>query len=118
SGITGQPMTISLSASDSDGDRVQFGASNLPPGGVVDTNTGVFTWTPNAAGFYGPTIFWAQDTGDGALRDAESVTFNIVDGPTIVTQPQSQVAVPGSSVIFTVVATSPSHMLFQWRFNG
>lgn len=118
SGVTGQPITIALSGSDTDGEQVQFGASNLPAGGVFDTNTGVFTWTPNAAGVYGPAIFWAQDTGDGLLRDAEAVTFSIVDGPRILTQPQSQVAALGSSVVFTVVATSPTPLSFQWRFNG
>src|SRR5882762_1632486 len=38
--------------------------------------------------------------------------------PVITTQPQSQTAVAGSSVTFTVAATGTTPLGFQWKFNG
>ncbi len=44
----------------------------------------------------------------------------LVDGtpPTIVTQPQSVVVLPGSAATFTVTATGTAPLSYQWRFNG
>src|SRR5438445_7037873 len=38
--------------------------------------------------------------------------------PVITAQPQSQIAVAGSSVTFTVAATGTTPLGFQWKFNG
>src|SRR2546422_10189234 len=38
--------------------------------------------------------------------------------PVITTQPQSQPAIAGSSVTFTVAATGTTPLGFQWKFNG
>lgn len=116
--VVGQNLALTLTAGDPDGEPVQFGATNLPPGALLDTDTGVFMWTPTNAGTYGPVIFWAQDSGDGPLRDGEVVFFTIVDAPNIIVQPQSQVAAPGSTVTFSVVAMSSTPMSYQWRFKA
>ena len=117
SGVVGQTISFTLSATDPDGDSVQFGGTNLPPGAVLNSGTGAFTWTPTNAGTYGPAVFWSEDSGDGPLRDGELVTFTVTDAPHITVQPQSQVAAPGSSVTFSVEATSSTPMTNQWRFN-
>lgn len=38
--------------------------------------------------------------------------------PTIVAQPQSQSAVEGQNVMFSVTATGTAPLTYQWRFNG
>lgn len=118
SGAVGQTLSFTLSAVDPEGGPVLFGATNLPAGAILDGTTGVFAWTPTNAGTSGPVVFWAQDDGEDALRDGETVIFSITDAPYITGQPISQVVVPGSSVLFTVSATSRTPMSYQWRFNG
>ena len=60
--------------------------------------------------YYGATI--AGGTGNGG------VIFKVWTPPVIVTQPQSQTVVEGSRVTFSVVATDPILLSYQWRFNN
>jgi hypothetical protein len=114
----GQTIGILLSATDPDGDAVQYGATNLPAGATLDTSTGQFIWTPTNAGNYGPVVFWAQDNGDGDLQDGELVTFAIAATPFISNQPLNQVVTQYSTVNFSVTAQSSTSLSYQWQFNG
>ena len=114
----GQPIGILLSATDPDGNAVEYGATNLPAGANVNPSTGQFIWTPTNAGVFGPVVLWAQDNGDGLLRDGELVTFTIKATPYITAQPVSQVITQGGTVNFSVTAQSGTTMSYQWQFNG
>ena len=114
----GQTVGILLSATDPDGEGLQFGATNLPAGAAFDSGTGQFIWTPTNAGTFGPIVLWAQNNGDGALEDGELVTFTIAPTPFITTQPASQVATQGSTVNFSVTAQSTTPLSYQWQFDG
>jgi hypothetical protein len=114
----GQTIGILLSATDPDGETVQFGATNLPARATFNSGTGQFIWTPTNAGTFGPVVFWAQDNGDGSLQDGELVTFTIAATPFIITQPMSQVSTQGSTVNFSVTAQSSTPLSYQWQFNG
>jgi hypothetical protein len=115
----GQTIGMLLSASDPNGNTVQFGATNLPAGLTsFDTNSGQFVWTPTNTGTFGPVIFWAQDNGDGQLRDGEAIQFTVVATPYITNQPLNQVVTQGSTVSFSVGVTSQTSLSYQWQFNG
>ncbi len=117
-GVTGQPLTFKLTATDPEAQLIRFGATNLPPGATLNATKGIFTWTPTNEGTFGPVVFWVEDSGDGQLRDAEIVNFTIQNAPIITLQPSNQVAIPGTTVNLSVNATSSSPITFQWRLNG
>lgn len=115
----GQTMGILLSATDTNNNTMQYGATNLPAGAMpFGTNSGQFIWTPTNTGTFSPVIFWAQDNGDGTLQDGESVQFTVLATPYITNQPVSQVVTQGSTVNFSVAATSQTSLSYQWQFNG
>ncbi|MEK6259755.1 MAG: putative Ig domain-containing protein [Planctomycetota bacterium] len=66
--LVGQPLTFTATATDSDGDTVQFFLDDTAPEGAsIDPQTGVFTWTPPSdqnGGIY-PVTIWIADTGPG-----------------------------------------------------
>lgn len=41
-----QPLTVTATVSDADGDPLSLSVSELPPGASFDTATGLFSWTP------------------------------------------------------------------------
>jgi hypothetical protein len=71
----GHTLAFGLSATDPDGDPLTFSASNLP-GGDIDDETHVFSWTPNAgqAGSY-PNVHF--EVSDGLLTDSEDITIDV-----------------------------------------
>ena len=106
----GTPLTINLSATDSDGDAVTLSASNLPAGATFNPATGVFNWTPpvNASGSFG-VLFTAND-GTGAT--SEAVTINVSAGavtnqPPTLQQIGNKVVNAGQPLTFTVAANDP-----------
>src|SRR5262249_36065955 len=62
-GQEGQPLQLSVAASDPDGDFVFFWADNLPPGAAFDPDLRTFTWTPDfhSAGTYENVRFVVSD---------------------------------------------------------
>ncbi len=76
----GTPFGLLLKASDSDNDDVTFDAAELPIGATLDPDTGIFQWTPSELGSF-PVTFFAVDSGEGKLRDAEGIVFSVTDLP-------------------------------------
>jgi hypothetical protein len=77
----GETLTLTLQASDPDGDPLNFGATPLPTGATI-TPAGVFQFTPprNAAGCNGSSQRMVQfAASDGLLGATESVPITIVD---------------------------------------
>jgi hypothetical protein len=117
-GNVGEPIGIVLTATDPDGDTVQYGATNVPSGATFDSSSGQFIWTPTNSGTFGPVVFWAQDNGDGLLKDAELVMFTIAATPYITNQPLSQVVTQGSTVTFSVGVQDGAVDSYQWQLNS
>jgi hypothetical protein len=88
----GATLTIDLSASDPDGDKLSFLASALPSGAQLDPVTGRFTWTPGLfqAGIYSGLTLRATD---GNLTDSETITIEVTNN----NQPPVLVALPPQS---------------------
>lgn len=79
-GVTGDNITLNLSAIDVDPDQVVTYniLGSLPAGAALDTATGAFSWTAPPAGVYSLT-FTATDNGVPALSATETVQFAIND---------------------------------------
>ncbi|MBI3251124.1 MAG: matrixin family metalloprotease, partial [Candidatus Andersenbacteria bacterium] len=68
-------LSIQVSGSDADGDTLVYSASDLPEGASFDTQTKIFSWTPDysQSGNY-PVTFTVSD---GFLTDSETVTITV-----------------------------------------
>jgi uncharacterized repeat protein (TIGR03803 family) len=76
-------------------------AGNLPPGS------------------YGATI-WFTNQNDGIIQTRQLI-FNVSvtsSAPVIISQPLSQTALPGASVVFAVTAAGNAPLFYQWRENS
>jgi YVTN family beta-propeller protein/YD repeat-containing protein len=71
----GQPLSVTLRATDPDADPVFYQAATLPRGAVLDPSSGLFTWTPDLtqAGTY--KIRFSAADGMGA--SSEDVTIRV-----------------------------------------
>lgn len=79
---------------------------------TVETVSRITATVP--AGASSGTISVTAPAGGGA--SVSSFTVNVP--PSIVTHPASQTVAVGSSVTFTVSASSDTALSYQWRFNG
>jgi outer membrane protein assembly factor BamB len=63
--------------------------------------------------------FTASNSPGAETHDILEWTFGSPNvTPTITSQPQSQTAIEGTSVSFSVAATGAKPLVYQWRFNG
>jgi YD repeat-containing protein len=75
-----QALILPLVATDSDGDRLTYAATNLPAGAKLDALTGVLSWTPSLfqAGTYTGIQVTASD-GNRSRTQTFSITVNNVN---------------------------------------
>ncbi len=73
--LVGQPITVTPSAADPDGDALTFSATNMPGWMTFSTTTGVLTGTPQAGnvGAYDVTI----TVSDGRLQANDQTRVNV-----------------------------------------
>jgi hypothetical protein len=66
-------LTFTVSATDADGDTINYSAQNLPQGAALSNQT--FSWTPNynQAGSYQVTFI----ANDGHAQDTETITITV-----------------------------------------
>lgn len=74
----GSKLTITLSATDADGDALTYSASNLPSGATFTASSKQFSWTPSytQAGTYPGVRF---QVSDGTEIDYEDITITVND---------------------------------------
>ncbi len=87
----------------SNGGRISGATSSaLTISGVLDSDAGTYS---------------CMITNTGGGTNSSAVTLTVIDPPNITTQPVSQVASNGSTVMFHVVATGGS-LSYQWKKNA
>jgi hypothetical protein len=87
----GQLLTFTVSATDPDGDSLEYSAPLLPDGASFNTMTQTFSWTPTSAGTYTNVRFQASDS---SLNDFEDVTITVTAGSDGVPPQISSVSLP------------------------
>ena len=100
-----------------------WNAAPLPPGLTINTTLGGNGWitgTPTAAGAYPVTLVAGnQNSAIVATKDI-TITIQAQGGaspPTITQPPQSQIALAGTNVSFSVTATGDG-LTYQWLVNS
>ncbi|MBI3994818.1 MAG: S8 family serine peptidase [Nitrospirae bacterium] len=104
----GSLLTITVNASDPDGDTLTYSATGLPFGSSFDSATRTFSWTPDytQSGLYSVTF----TVSDGSLTDSETVPItvnNLNRPPVFVTPIGPQTVQEGQTLKFTVASTDP-----------
>ncbi len=104
----GDGFVLFFAGSDPDGGKVTYTSSNLPPGAVLDQNTGRFQWTPgyDQAGAFAVPVTVTSSTG---LTITKTITFTVLATPVApVFDPQTGWTVDeGQSLTFTTHAVDP-----------
>jgi len=120
----GQAYTLSLIATDPDGDRLTYGhEGTLPTGAALDANTGVFTWTPGG-GDVGAPVRITFTVSDGAASDTLPVRFVVDDGggnvakPPVFTAIAPQSVKVGETLTLTLQATDPNGDAVTFSIQG
>jgi hypothetical protein len=70
-------LSLTLGATNTDGEKITYSATGLPSGAVLDGATGAFSWTPSysKAGNYTVTF----KVSDGVYSDSETVTIFVAN---------------------------------------
>lgn len=103
----GATLTLTLSASDPDGNSLNYSSGTLPAGAAFNRTTNTFTWTPTytQAGSYSLNLA----VSDGTLSDTEVVAVTVTDtnrAPVLAAIGPRSVG-EGETLTFTVTAGDP-----------
>ncbi|MEM7133571.1 MAG: DUF1800 family protein [Chloroflexota bacterium] len=103
------PLTLTIHASDPDGDTLRFSASGLPDGLMIDSSTGIIAGTPGVTGSFTPTI-----TVEDGISGNDSSTFTWVILPPnnampTIDNPGDQSTQVGEAVSLLISATDPDN---------
>ncbi len=102
----GAQLSLTLSATDADGDTLTYSAGNLPSGAAFNAATKQFSWTPNysQSGTYAGVRF---SVTDGAFIDYEDITIavaNVDTTPAFVYSLNTHFAFPNTQLQISVKA--------------
>jgi uncharacterized protein YhjY with autotransporter beta-barrel domain len=81
-----------------------YGASGLPPGLTVDTNTGLISGAPTATGIFNATVTSSNGAGTGS----QPVVFTITLGPPVITSPTSATGAVGIAFSYQITTQNPA----------
>ena len=73
-------LSFRASATDADGDTLTFALVGAPTGALINTSTGIFSWTPTEAQGPGTYTFTVR-VSDGALTASETITVTVAEVP-------------------------------------
>lgn len=116
--IANHLLTVTPSASDPDGDSLQYTGSYLPAGSVVNLYTGVFSWTPDNSqvGTYAHVTISAND-GRGGVGSAPfdiTVQRDTGNNPPVVAPIADQTVTSGTLVAIVASANDPDGDVVTW----
>ncbi|MEQ1730366.1 MAG: putative Ig domain-containing protein, partial [Vicinamibacterales bacterium] len=95
-GSRGSPVSLTLSATDPNGDTLTYGALGLPTGITVDSGTGVISGTPSVAGTYSVSVTAADPSANVTTQ-----YFTWVIAAADLTPPTIAITNPTSAATYT-----------------
>ncbi len=115
SAVVDVPVDLSISASDPNGDTLGYGASGLPPGLVINAQTGRITGRPTAAGNYNVTIAVSDGINSATASFVWAVVF--VNPLTLAPLPAPTPQLAGSVITFRASASNGVNARYSWQFD-
>ncbi len=116
--ITGDSVSLGITASDPDGDALSYSANGLPAGLAINAASGVISGTLplNANGVYNVTV----TASDGSLSGSTTFTWtvNTANLPPVVTNPGNQVNNEGDAVSLQIVSSDPNGDVLNYSASG
>jgi hypothetical protein len=116
-----QTLIFYVEASDPDGNKLTYSATNLPTGATLDPTTGSFYWTPSydQGGNYTVTF---QATDDGIPPRSATLDVNITVGnvnrPPVLTPIGSKSVRNNQPIEFIVTATDPDNDALTYSMSS
>jgi hypothetical protein len=122
SAVVGAELTIPLSASDPDGDRLAFAAAAVPPdASFVDNGDGTaqLRWTPERADNFDVT-FTVVDDGNPPASDSETITISVgeVNRPPVLDPIGGRLLSGGEPLLIRVTASDPDGDALVYAATG
>lgn len=118
-GVLADSISLTLAASDPDGDALVFSASGLPGGLSISASSGLITGTLSQTGSFSVTV--TVDDGRGRTGTASFdwlVSAVPANNPPVIQNPFDQVSHAGDSVQLSIVAIDPEGDTLTYTATG
>ena len=111
----GTAASLTLSATDPNGDTLTYSASGLPTGMSINAATGVISGTPSAAGSY--NVLATVSDGINVASTSFLWTVNEVNGFVLDPLPPVTAVQAGNSTTFTASSHGGVNVTYRWNFG-
>ena len=111
----GTPVSLSLNATDPNGDVLTYSATGLPAGLALSNSTGVIGGSPTAPGSYN-VVVTASD-GINVASASFVWTVNVINGVVIDPLPPVSAAQAGAATSFTASTQGGVNVTYRWNFG-
>ena len=113
SSIAGKAASLTLTASDPDGDALAFSASGLPPGLLIGSGNGVISGTPTQSGSFAVSVTVQDARGASA---SASFNWTVLASSVVIAPVAAPPAAAGSDVNYAASATG-NGLEYAWDFG-